>query len=298
MRAIQGTLGIRRWRITAVGVVILILSGIGISGQGLVGTDSASATCSQVTIIGARGSGQPNDTTGPFKGFGPQVDEAITVIEGDLHAKNISYGADSVNYPAESVDVLSPSAIDFIDWNDYITNHLDPFMNSIATGVSVSVSDAESAQHTCGSKIIMVGYSQGAMVMHQAELKLKTQDPAAYNLIIGTVLVADGNRVPNTAAKEFGSSPAAGEGIESWIYHTALGSIPFPDVPIPASTANICNNNDIVCDTSLSALENFSSSAQVHTQSYANCSANNTCTYGTALINGADWVGKLAASNA
>lgn len=294
MRAIQGTLGKRRWRITAVGAGILILSGVGIPGRALAATASTSATCTQVTIIGARGSGQP--ATGPFGGFGPQVDKAISVIEGDLQAKNISYGAESVDYPAESVDVLSPSAIDFIDWSDYITNHLDPFLNSITTGVSVSVGDAESAQQTCNSKIIMVGYSQGAMVVHQAELQLKSQDPAAYNLIIGTVLVADGNRVPNSASKLFGSSPAAGEGIESWIYHTALDYIPFPDVPIPGSTADICNNSDIVCDTSLNALENFSSSAQVHTQSYADCSANNTCTYGTALIDGADWVGKLAAS--
>lgn len=186
-----------------------------------------------------------------------------------------------------------------LNWPTYLSNNVGKFVKSINAGVSLAVNYAQWAQQTChNSKIIMVGYSQGAIVMHQAELVLQSKDKAAYNLIIGTVLIADGVRVPNTRSKEFGTSPANGEGVEDWIF-SALGlGLPHPDSPKPASTANICNLNDLVCDTSLAAILKYKATGKIHTTSYANCNSKGQCSYGSALINAATWVGKVAASKA
>ena len=306
MRAIHWARRKLGWRATAVMAAVLAMaaSGIAIPGQAFASTATPHGItpppgvhCSQVDFIGARGSGQPFDTGGPFKGYGPEVLKTITIMEGYLHAKKVSYGAEPVKYPADSVNDLKPSTIDFVDWNDYLNNHLGKFVKSINTGISETVDYAEWAQQTChNSKIIMVGYSQGAIVMHDAEVQLKTKDRAAFNLIIGTVLVADGVRMPKTKAKQFGSAPVTGEGVEPWVFSAAGLGNPFKDVPLPASTASICNDSDIVCDTSLAALVHFNASAKVHTTSYANCNSKNQCSYGSALINGATWAGKIAAS--
>jgi Cutinase len=152
-----------------------------------------------------------------------------------------------VKYPAASVNVLKPAKIDFMDWTDYLNNHVGPFVQSINTGVNEAVDYAEWAQQTChSSKIIMVGYSQGAMVMHDAEIQLETKDRAAFNLIIGTVLVADGNRLPNTKAKEFGSSPASGEGLEPWIFGQAFGAQPSQQGVCPPGEASITGGQIVV----------------------------------------------------
>jgi hypothetical protein len=287
------------------GLLALAGAGIAMPGQALAATAKPAAShspssepCARVQILGARGSGQAYDPSGPFKGFGPQVYKAITLIEAQLSAKHVTYALDANTYPALSTSILNPPWYDFVDWPDYEKNHLDKFLAGIATGVHQAVQTAEIDQAVCPSntRIIMVGYSQGAMVVHQAELQLKTKDRAAFNDIIGTVLIADGNRHGNTKGKEFGSSPADGSGIETWFANTLNHGTAFPDIPLPATTANICNNNDLVCDTSLWALKNFGTSAKVHTTSYANCNAKSQCTYGAALISGATWAGKVAAS--
>jgi hypothetical protein len=55
--------------------------------------------------------------------------------------------------------------------------------------------------------LILAGYSQGAMVMHQAELRLAAaHDDGVLGQIAGTLLLGDGDRVSHTAADEFGTS--------------------------------------------------------------------------------------------
>ncbi|MGF7234161.1 MAG: cutinase family protein [Frankia sp.] len=296
------------WRVTAVMAAVLAIAGAGIMvpGQAFAAGSTSPAAApaaspmagctAQVYFIGARGSGQPYDTRGPFHGVGPQVNKAITVMEGYLHQKKITYQTLPLSYPAVSTNVLNPSLLDFINWSDYQRNHLGKFIGSINTGLKQATGDAELVRALCPhSKLILVGFSQGAMVMHQTELWLKAHAPTAFRAIVGTVLIADGNRQGNTKAHQFGSSPANGSGIQTWVTNTLRRGPHFADVPLPASTANICNNSDLVCDTSLGALRHFSNSASIHANSYAKCSANNKCTYYPALINGATWVGKLVA---
>lgn len=263
------------------------------------GTTPAADHCNTVEFIGARGSGQALDTTGPYKGFGPEAYRVVTAAAPKLSAKKISYGIDADPYSADSVNDLKPSTLEIAGLPAtlpvYYKDNVEKYLNSIAQGVSFMVSDIQDRITTCGSAqhLVLVGYSQGAIVVHQAEDYLEVHDKSALSHIISTVLVADGDRVPNTKSKEFGSSGATGEGIQVYLGHFST----HLDNPLPGTTANVCNANDIVCNFGIPQLVNFSASAKVHTTSYANCSGTK-CTYGSALVSAANWAAGVIASKA
>lgn len=174
-------------------------------------------------------------------------------------------------YPADSVNDLKPSASTLallifappIGIARYIHDNLDKYLHSINTGIADAVSLVEDTATSCpNGKIVMAGYSQGAMVMHQAELQL-TGRRSVLRRIAGTLLLADGDRAPYTHARAFGSSAPRGEGIRTYLHGNNRR-----DVELPATTANICNTGDLVCDFNLSRLTHVSQAAKVHT-SYA-----------------------------
>lgn len=219
----------------------------------------------------------------------------VTVVQKALHAKGITYGTDAVPYPAVSVDVLKPSAFELMLIENpmttdaglayYYVHNVRTFLNSIATGVSDTIFDADDFHAVCPPTVfVFVGYSQGAMVMHQAENQLDAHHHGTFKAIAGTILLADGNRVPDTRAKEFGTSAHNGEGVQTYL--TPMSS--HPDVPAPGSTANICNAGDIVCNFNLHAVEHASAAAKVHT-SYAVCTKTG-CTYERVLTTASSWV--------
>ena len=277
---------------TALGAAAALLA---IAAPGPAQAASAAASpaadhCNRVEFIGARGSGQALDTTGPDKGFGPESYRVVSAAAPKLSAKKISYGVDAVPYAATSVNDLKPSTLEILGLPEslpvYYKDNVQKFLASIAQGVSYLVSDVKDRVATCGSAqgLVLVGYSQGAIVVHQAEDYLQVHDKSALGHIIATVLVADGDRVPKTKAKEFGSSGVSSEGIQVYLGHFST----HEDMPLPGSTANVCNANDIVCNFGIPQLIHFSASAKVHTTSYANC-AGSKCTYGSALVSAANW---------
>jgi hypothetical protein len=280
-----------RWRIMAIisGIVAFAVVAIPEFAQGA-SAAPAKDRCNSVEFLGARGSGQPWDVTGPDKGFGPEAYKVVTTIAAKLSAKKVSYGEDSSSYPADSVNDLKPSTLELVGLPEslplYYKDNVSKYLASIATGVSFMVSNVENSATVCGNatRLVLVGYSQGAIVVHQAEDYLLVHDRAALNHIIATVVVADGDRVPNTRAREFGSSGASGEGVQVYLGHFSS----HLDMPLPATTANVCNADDIVCNFGIPQVVHFSASAKVHTTSYANCSGTR-CAYGQALIAAANW---------
>ena len=251
------------------------------------------ASCPNVEFLGARGSGQPSG--GQFKGLGPEISYMFSVVQSDVRHDGYSYRTWALNYPAVSVDVLKPSAVEIMTSLMgllYWYNHnYKKFQASISKGVGEMVAKISTLHSACPHAFIAVGgYSQGAMVVHQALLRVKSK--SVQKCQNGTILLADGNRVPNTIANQFGTSPRNGEGIATWAKNTIhVGATPH-DIPAWAnqSAANICNKYDIVCDTSLSNLRNFSRGAKVHT-SYAVRDANGKYSYEKVLTQAAKGVG-------
>ncbi len=286
---------------------ILTLVAVAVPGQALAATGASSVSsspsktsCPMFDFIGARGSGQPDETSGAFRGLGPEVDKMVTVMEDVVAHKGHSTGITALNYPAVPVKVLIPTAAQIklfrtnpaaalADW--YNTN-VKKFMGSIAKGVSAMVSYAEHETKACpGTAFVLAGYSQGAMVMHEAELQLRAAEEKgtsfAFGRIGGTILLADGYRVPNTKAKEFGTSKASGQGIATYLRH-GVG-----DVAEGTTTANICDANDAVCNFGANLFLHIPSAISVHT-SYAKCNAKNQCTYKAVLTTAATWVADKA----
>jgi hypothetical protein len=170
--------------------------------------------------------------------------------------------------------------------SDYIKNNLGKFTGSINKGVDDLIFDARHYSLLCGSTIfVFVGYSQGAMVVHSAEVALdKKSEKPIFSKIAGTLLLADGYRTPDTKAHEFGTSKKGKEGIVSWL----VG--PGRDVPLPDTTASICDANDIVCDFSRDTFLHIGADIKIHT-SYTECDKKEQCTSKQVLTTAATWVG-------
>jgi hypothetical protein len=251
------------------------------------------ASCPNVEFLGARGSGQPSG--GQFKGLGPEISYMFSVVQSDVRHYGYSYRTWALNYPAASVDVLKPSAVEVMTGLMgllYWYNHnYKKYQASISEGVGEMVAQMSTLHSACPHAFIAVGgYSQGAMVVHQALVRVKSK--SVQKCQNGTILLADGNRVANTIVAQYGTSPRSGEGIATWAKHTIhVGATPH-DIPAWAnqSAANICNKYDIVCDTSLSNLEHFSRGARVHT-SYAVRDSNGKYSYEKVLTQAASGVG-------
>ncbi|HWA66061.1 MAG TPA: cutinase family protein [Mycobacteriales bacterium] len=238
---------------------------------------TAASTCAKVYVIGARGSGE----AGGSDGLGAEVSALATTVTSTLATASLTTQTVADSYRADSVNDFIPSAAETaklesmitsgnesgaISW--YYDHNVTPYLASIKAGVTTAVKDARMVSYFCPHSYLMfAGYSQGAMVTHQTEWRLANKFPAVAARIVGTILLADGDRIPNTKAKQFGTATSGGEGVRTWLKENN-----GKDVLRPATTANICNAGDIVCDFNAHRLYPAPSSekagAAVHT-SYA-----------------------------
>lgn len=252
---------------TVSGLVVPVASAAGVaSGPAAAG---ASAQCAQVWFMGARGSGQ-SGTVNPRKGqygMGPEVDYMYSVVYNDLKARGLTTEPMAVHYAADSVDVLKPDAAVLqllkdgavaaatVEWVHSSVHKYDASMDD---GIKQAEDDVAAVLSACpDAQVIMAGYSQGAVAMHDAENYLARNKPDDFAHIAGTLLLGDPDRVPHTKAKTFGTEPAGGEGLRVYLclvklFHICL--VKPRDVPAPATTAEIANSGDIVADFTLGDL--------------------------------------------
>lgn len=227
------------------------------------------AQCAQVWFIGARGSGQ-SGTVDPKQGqygMGPEVDHMYSVVDTDLKARGLTTAPMAVHYAADSVDVLKPDAA--VVWLlkhdavaaatvEWVHSSVDKYDASMDDGIKQAEGDVAAVLSACpDAQVVLAGYSQGAVVMHDAENYLAKNKPHEFAHIAGTLLLGDPDRVPHTKAKTFGTEPAGGEGLRVYLCLVKLLHICLVkphDVPAPATTAEIANSGDIVADFTLGDL--------------------------------------------
>jgi hypothetical protein len=243
--------------------------------------------CSEVFFLGARGSGEL--PTKQFQGMGPEVDKMATVVRGVLKADGITLVRTlNVGYPADSVDDLVPTKYELALFAAdaalavpyYYQHSVKKYLASINEGITNTISEAKYVRSQCPhALLILAGYSQGAMVMHQAERQLAAaHDTGVLGQITGTLLLGDGDRISHTAAREFGTSTARSQGIRTYLHQNS-----DKDVTDPAATANICNAGDIVCDFGRKTVLSWKTGLKVH-ESY---------TTGAALTDAATWIAQV-----
>ena len=131
------------------------------------------------------------------------------------------------------------------------------YFDSIYEGVDQLQEMISEEETECpGEKLVLAGYSQGALVIHIALLDLANSDPAALQSshLAAVLMIADPAKIGHGAEETWeGDLEQAGGGVQNadgiW---TKTPGLPDEDKgPIPSSvvgrTLAICHNYDIVC---------------------------------------------------
>ncbi len=217
----------------------------------------AAAGCPDVHWIGAAGSGERVDPT-TYGGMGQVVYQSLRDLAGQLQRDGRSITAEAVDYPA--VDV--PADGDILGWAG--------FMSSVDAGTNALGSQYAAFTAQCpATKVVLAGYSQGAMVVHR-NLQALANSPN----VAAALLIADGDRLPGDNVMTMGSvtqalnTPDIGKGVaQDWpILAHAPGKLPLS---IGSRTISVCQLGDAVCDYDSDAPSVSATAIAIHT-SYAN----------------------------
>jgi hypothetical protein len=202
---------------------------------------NADTTCPYTIMIGARGSGGPQtgDKSDNYTGVSGPVYGVYKKLEKKLSKENKTIKLQAVQYPAISlqVGVSNPTL----------------FIESIKVGADNMVKQTEDIKKSCPkTKVILAGFSQGAMVVYEASSK------APVN-VAGLLLISNGYRSVEDKAIFKGTGLPKNQGV-------AHGLIPVPKPLTGKPVAiNVCLEKDIVCDQT-GSISNESS--KIHSQGY------------------------------
>jgi hypothetical protein len=218
--------------------------------------------------IGAAGSGERTgaDLTA-YNGMGRVVEESLTDLSSQLQRDGRTITAEAVDYPAVKVP----------DEDGGIGEWLG-FMGSVDAGAKALGDQYASFVAQCPtSKVVLAGYSQGAMVVHR-----NLQALAASPNLAAVLLIADGDRRPDDPTLNLGTAsgiPERGKGVaQDW---PILAHAPGPLAPeLGARTISVCDLNDAVCD--------YREDADDSTAAYARRVAVHT-SYARATSGGLSW---------
>ncbi|HYJ54017.1 MAG TPA: cutinase family protein [Mycobacterium sp.] len=224
-----------------------------------VATAQAQPECPDVHWIGAAGSGERAGDLTADGGMGRVVDKSFRDFAQMVQQDGRTITAEAVEYPAVPV----PDDGGILDWAG--------FMDSVDTGAAAVGQQYHDFVLRCPtSKVVLAGYSQGAMVVHR---NLHALD--ANPQLAAALLVADGDRLPQDPTINIGSVTSvrgAGKGVAQDWPILAHAPAPLP-LTMGARTISVCQLGDAVCDYDPDAEDEMNPvSVAVHT-SYARSSA-------------------------
>jgi hypothetical protein len=252
---------------TLVGAAVMASAALG-----LAGTANAQANCPDVHWIGAAGSGERDGADlVTYHGMGRVIDESFTDLSSNLQHDGRTVTAEDVVYPAVPVP----------DQNGGIGDWLG-FMGSVDAGAKALGEEYASFVAQCPtSKVVLAGYSQGAMVVHR-NLDALAESPN----LAAVLLIADGDRRPDDPTLNLGTAsgvPEHGKGVaQDWpILAHAPGAL---NPQLGARTISVCNLNDAVCD--------YNEDADDSAAAYARRVAVHT-SYGVGQTQGLPWTSPL-----
>jgi hypothetical protein len=208
---------------------------VGLSGLSL-GIANAQPACPDVHFIGAAGSGERTPAeVSQNDGMGEVVYQSLSELSAQVQQDGRTMTAEAVEYPA----VAAPG-------EDGGVGEWLGFIGSVDAGAAALGKQYEGFVQRCpASKVVLAGYSQGAMVVHRNLHALE----ASPNLA-AVLLVADGDRLPEDPTLNLGTAsgiPERGKGAaQDW---PILAHAPAPLSPaIGARTISVCDLGDAVCD--------------------------------------------------
>ncbi|OCB54133.1 cutinase [Mycobacterium vulneris] len=222
-------------------------------------TAQASPGCPDLHWIGVAGSGERDDPT-TDAGMGRVVYNSLRDLSRWVQQDGRTITAEAVVYPAAPV----PADGDLLGWGG--------FMSSVDAGVAALGNQYAAFTQQCpASKVVLAGYSQGAMVVHRNLAGL-----AGSPNLVAALLVADGDRLPADPTVNLGTATAlagagAGKGVAQDWPILAHAPAPLP-ATIGSRTISVCDRGDAVCDYDEDAEQVTATAIAVHT-SYARSSS-------------------------
>lgn len=208
---------------------------VGLSGLSL-GTAAAQTACPDVHWIGAAGSGERTPAeVAQNDGMGRVVYQSLQELSAQVQQDGRTMTAEAVEYPAVEAPGEDGGAGEWLG-----------FIGSVDAGAAALGKQYEGFVQRCpATKVVLAGYSQGAMVVHRNLQALE----ASPNLA-AVLLVADGDRLPEDPTLNLGTAsgiPERGKGAaQDW---PILAHAPGPMSPaIGARTISVCDLGDAVCD--------------------------------------------------
>jgi hypothetical protein len=215
----------------------LLVSLIGLAVAGLAtGTAAAAPGCADFHWMGAAGSGQRDGAKlAANGGMGDVVYQSYQQLSSALTQKGQTITAEAIEYPAAPVPVDGGIG----GWMG--------FMDSVDVGTDATEEQFVAFTEKCPTtKVILAGYSQGAMVIHR-----NLYDLADNPQVAAALLVADGDRLPVDTTIAMGTAAATG-GIGHGVAqeHSFLADTNTSMLPpaIGAKTISVCDVGDPVCD--------------------------------------------------
>lgn len=185
-------------------------------------------TCGDVRFFGVRGSGQ---TTG----MGPQNWSLYQAVNSRLPGStDIRY--EEVDYTAAGVPMSTSTAA----WGDY----LGSIYNG---GVNLFGVINWWAGECPDERLILSGYSQGAMVVHRTLRTLRSERPSIANRIDAAVLIADGENLPWDRTTRYGSAGTIARGVALWMPGSGASTSRFPR-SWQNKVIDVCDRWDVVCN--------------------------------------------------
>jgi hypothetical protein len=218
-----------------------------------VGVAHADPGCPDVHWIGAAGSGERDDPTA-YGGMGRVIFQSYRDLAQQVQRDGRTITAEAVDYPAKAV----PADGDLLGWAGFIS--------SVDAGTAaLGAQYASFAQRCPASKVVLAGYSQGAMVVHR-NLKPLADSPN----VAAALLIADGDRLPDDNVITMGSviaTPGKGKGVaQDW---PILAHAPAKlSLTIGSRTISVCDRGDAVCDYDSDSKQVTPAAVAIHT-SYA-----------------------------
>jgi Cutinase len=245
----------RRMNAAACAVVVAGSALVGLTA----GTANAAPGCPDVHWFGAAGSGERTATDiAANGGMGEIVYQSYQALQQQLAAEGRTITAEAVNYPAKDV----PPDAGVGDWLDY--------MGSVDAGTNALGAQYAAFTAQCPtSKVVLAGYSQGAMAVHRNLVNIGA-DPN----LAAALLIADGDRHPDDTTVNIGSASPdpekTGGAAQDWpILAHAPALLP---ANIGVRTISVCDAGDAVCDYDPDAEEVSPTAVAIHT-SYSTADA-------------------------
>jgi streptogramin lyase len=240
---------------------VLYLSGVTPSPTGMIPTPTpnvtSTPTCQDAAFIAVSGSGQ-HYTSDTELSISPQLKRVYNAMMSRL-AGHKSVLVHVLNYPALSVNVLKTNLNTgslSTRWHQFFGVNLPMYLAGKDKGVAALWGAVTQVRFSCpNQKIVLAGYSQGAMVVHEFLEELTTgNDTATKSAIRGVVLIADPERVKHSQVLEFGTAAWNEYGICNIPglsrFTSCTGPLQLTDVPaafLPVAT-DVCFQYDIACD--------------------------------------------------